>query len=304
MALLELAAATGFFCCHRHLNEENVQPARKLGDILVERNLLCPVTVERVAGLADKQGKQFGAVLEEMGLITEKELAEALAQQFNLRPLFDFARMKFPPQLFDLIPAEVALGNTLFPLKREGDKLALAIADPAHTKIVRNFAANHNLSISVYVSTKSEINRAICRHYFGKELSRPSVKTVLLVEDNLTVLAFMKDVLSRQFQVITATDGMEAYKEAIAKQPHVVLTDMGMPKLDGFALLHALRAVPETRRIPVILVSGTTSEAAEARAFERGFFDYLHKPVKESTLLTRVKRAYDFSERQSHPSLK
>jgi CheY-like chemotaxis protein len=276
---------------------------RELGEILVEKELICQVSAARVAAIAAELGKPLGATLEELGLITEQELAEALAQQYKLRPLFDFARMKFPPQLLELIPAEVALEHTLFPLKREGDKLAIAVADPAQSRIVRNLGANHNLTIIPYVSTKSEITRAICKHYFGKELSQPSGKTVLLVDDNLTVLTFMKDVLSRQFQVLTATDGMEAYKEAVAKQPHVVLTDMDMPKLDGFALLHALRAVPETRGIPIILVSGTASDAAEAQAFERGFFDYLHKPVKESTLLTRVRRACDYGNRQRYPRL-
>jgi PleD family two-component response regulator len=188
----------------------------------------------------------------------------------------------------------------MFPLKVEGSKLALAIADPTTTKIMGNLAANHNLSITPYISTKAEIKKAICKHYFGRDSTESIKKTVLVVEDDAIILAIMKEVLSKHYQVITAADGMEAYREVIIKKPHVVLTDEEMPKLSGFGLLGALRAVPETKEIPIILISGTTSATAEAKAFERGFFDFISKPVKETTLLTRVKRAFEFSEKQNY----
>lgn len=275
-------------------------PERKLGEILVERNLLCQVTVERVIKIATKLGKKTGAVLEEMGLITEEELAQALALQFNLRPLSSFAKAGFPPEVLAILPAEVALEHTLFPLTIDGNRLALAMADPTETKIVDNIAANNSLIIVPFISTKSEIRRAICKHYFGLDSVDTPKKTVLIVEDERITLGIMKDILSKHYRVITAADGIEAYKEVISKKPHVVLTDEEMPKLNGFGLLTALRAVPETKQIPIILISGTPSDTAEAQAFEKGFFDFISKPVKEITLLTRVKRAYEFSEKQNY----
>jgi CheY-like chemotaxis protein len=277
-----------------------MQSSKKLGEVLIERQLLCQATVDRVMAIATRLGKRFGTVLLEMGLITEEELALALAVRYRLKPLFDFAKMTFAPQALKLFSAEQALENMLFPLLVEGGKVALAVADPTRTKIITNMAANNHLSVTLYVSTRSEIQKAICRHYFGTNVSEPTKKTVLLVEDNQVVLAVLADMLSKHYEVITAVDGFEAYKEVISKKPHVVLTDMDMPKLSGFELLYALKAVPETRHIPIILISGTADASAEAQAFDKGFFDFIPKPVKETTLLTRVKRAYEFSDKQSH----
>jgi CheY-like chemotaxis protein len=249
--------------------------------------------------MSNKLGKDFGFLLEEMGLITETELVQALASQYQLKPLFDFAKRTFLPEVLRVVTAEVALENMLFPLQIAGGKLALAIADPTRSNIADNISANNGLSVVCFLSTKNEIKTAICRHYFGKDRVEPTEKTVLIVEDNKAILAAMKEILSKHYRVVTATDGLDAYKEVISTKPHVVLTDMEMPKLSGFGLLYALRAVPETRLIPIILISGTTSATAEAQAFQKGFFDFIPKPVKETTLLTRVQRAYEFSQQQN-----
>jgi len=277
---------------------------KKLGEVFVEQNLLCTKTVERVVALAKSLDKRFGTVLEEMGLITSEELAAALAKQYNCKTIFNFAKYQYPTQLLDIIPSEVALQNLLFPLKREGDKLALALADPTNTKIVSNIAANNDLKIVPFVSTHKEINLAICKHYFGKEVMAPSQKTVLVVEDDKLIMTMLHNFLSKNYLVYTAIDGMDAYKEAISKKPHVILADKEMPKLDGYGLLDSLRNLPETKTIPIILISGTTNADAEAEAFDRGFFDFIPKPVKHQTLITRVKRAIDFSEKQQYLHLR
>lgn len=276
----------------------------KLGEIFIEQNLLCVKSVERVLVLAKNLNKRFGTVLEEMGLITGKELASALAIQHKCKAVFDFVKYKYVPQLLEIIPAEVALEHQLFPLKLEGDKLALALADPTSTRIVNNIAANNDLKIIPFVATQEEINRAICRHYFNMDVTAPSRKTVLIAEDDNLVVTMLSNCLSGEYQVYTAMDGMEAYKEAISKKPHVILADKQMPKLDGYGLLDALKRLPETKAIPVLLVSGTTNVDAEAEAYDRGFFDFIAKPVKPQTLLTRVKRAIDFSEKQQYLHLR
>jgi CheY-like chemotaxis protein len=277
---------------------------RKLGEIFVEQGLLSVKSVERVLPLAKSLNKRFGTVLEEMGLITARELSSALALQHNCKAVFDFAKYHYAPQLLDIIPAEVALEHLLFPLKREGDKLALALADPTDTRIVNNIAANNYLKIIPFVAPHDEINMAICRHYFNRDVTAPTQKTVLIVEDDKLIVTMLSNYLSGDYQVLTAMDGMEAYKEAISKKPHVILADKDMPKLDGYGLLDALKRLPETKSIPVLLVSGTTNANAEAEAYDRGFFDFIPKPVKSQTLLTRVKRAIDFSEKQTYLHLR
>ncbi len=235
-----------------------------------------------------------------MELITPEEFANALAMQFNLKPVSNFARYSFPSQVLSVITGEVALENCIFPLKLDGQRLAMAVADPTATRIIDNIAANNDLTIVPFVAPRREINDAVCKHYFGMAAERPSQKTVLVVEDDKLILAMLTKILSCEYKVITAMDGLQGYKDVISKKPHVILTDKEMPKLDGYGLLDSLRNLHESKDIPIILISGADNADVEAEAFARGFFDFISKPVKEVTLLTRVKRAFDYFEKQHH----
>jgi len=270
---------------------------KKLGEIFIEQNLLTVKTVERVISLSKNLNKRFGTVLEEMGLITGEELAYALARQYDCKMISNFSNGSFSPQVLGIIPAEVALQNLLFPLKREGEKLALAMADPTNTKVVGNIAANNNLSIIPFVATSKEINTAICKNYFGMDITEPTRKSVLVIDDDKLILESVSRMLSKEYLVFTALDGMEGYKEALSKKPHVILTDKEMPKLDGYKLISSLKNLAETKAIPTILITSTTSVEEELNALEAGFFDFIHKPINPPVLLARVKRAFDFFEK-------
>ena len=273
---------------------------KMLGEIFTEQNLLTPTTVKRVVEIARRINKRFGTVLEEMGLITGEELAFALGKQYNCKMISNFARGTFSQELLSIIPAEGALQNLLFPLKREGNKLALAMYDPTNTKLVANIAENNNLSILPFVATSKEINTAICINYFGKDIVEPNRKTVLVVDDNKVILEMMKNILSKDYQIFTAEDGLEAYKETLSKKPHVILVDKEMPKLDGYGLISSLKNLPETKNIPTILISGTISTEEELTAFEKGFYDVIHKPIQPPIVLARVKRAFDLYDKKSY----
>jgi PleD family two-component response regulator len=113
------------------------------------------------------------------------------------------------------------------------------------------------------------------------------------------VQTYLKDILVKSdYRVLVAGDGLEGFKEIIANKPHVILTDKVMPKLDGFSLLGSIKAIPEIQSIPVILMSDKLSPEEEGRVFDRGFFDYIPKPVNEIRLVSRVKRAFNFSDQK------
>lgn len=270
-----------------------------LGEIFVEKGLITKKTLERALARSKRLRKRLGTLLEEMELITGDELAAALAEQYGYRVIGNFAQHSFPAEILEMIPADVALQNTLFPLKIENGKLALAMSDPTETKIVSNIAANQGLTIIPFIATKKDINAAICRHYLGKDLSAGGDKTVLIVEDDNMLGAVWSNLLAREgFRVKVATDGMDAYRSVISTMPQVIVTEKDIPKLDAYGLFDALRNIPETRHIPIILMTACTEPEEEARAFEKGFFDFVFKPVKEVTLITRVRRAYQFLERE------
>ncbi|MDD2320581.1 MAG: response regulator [Geobacteraceae bacterium] len=270
-----------------------------LGEIFVEKGLITPQTLERTLARAKRLQKRLGTLLEEMELITGEELASALAEQYGYRVIGNFARHAYARELLQLIPADVAMQNMLFPLKIEEGKLALAMADPTETKIVSNIAANHGLTIIPFIATKNDINAAICRQYLGKDLAVQHEKTILMVEDDNLLATMWSNLLAKDgYRVKVAADGMEAYKTVISEMPQVVVIEKVVPKLDAYGLFDALRNLPETRHIPIILLSRSTETQEEARAFEKGFFDFMFKPVNEVTLKTRVNRAFQFLERE------
>lgn len=276
-----------------------MDPRKKLGEILVEQGILTSKSVERMLGVARRLNKRIGIVLEEMELVTDEELAAALAQQYGAKVVKGLAKYSYPPELLGLITSDVALQNILFPIKVENKILALAIADPTDIKVVKNIAACNGLTIVPYIATRKDIHAAICKHYLGKEYVEPTQRTVLVVDDDPSIISLLSRMLTKQdYNIISALDGMEAFKEAIAKKPHVIITDKVIPKLDGYALLNALKNLPETTSIPVILITGQKSDREEATAFQKGFFDFISKPFNEIQITSRVKRALLFYDRK------
>ena len=266
---------------------------KKLGEIFIEKGLITEKTLQRALARAKRLKMKVGQVLEDIEVITGAELAEALASQYGCKTMANFARYSFPAELLRLIPVDMALQELVFPLKAENGKLAIAMSDPGGTRILSNLAANNNLTIVPFVATRKDIIAAINRHYLGKDPTAPTKKTIMIVEDNKVIMTMLTTVLTREgYRIIQANDGMDAYKAAVADPPHVILSDKEIPKLDGYGLFEALRNQPETRHIPVILLTGASGPEEEARAFEKGFFDFLTKPVREVTLVTRVNRAY------------
>lgn len=85
-------------------------------------------------------------------------------------------------------------------------------------------------------------------------------------------------------QVVTAANGIEALALARAQPPTIILTDLAMPKMDGWELLRHLRADPQLRHIPVLVITAAyTLPGDRERVLEAGFDGYLMKPIEVST---------------------
>jgi CheY-like chemotaxis protein len=272
------------------------QERKKLGHILIEQGIITAKTRDRVLqrSLADR--KRFGKVLEELGLVTEEELAAALAAQYGYRLVGNLARAVVAPEVLNLLPADVAMQNLVFPLKREGNRLGLAIADPTDMRLADNLAADHHLHLVPFVASRQQIREAVSWHYLQKPLVPPGKRTVLLVDEDPAVLTLVQAALKGEnYNFLTARDGMEAFRTIVSVTPQVVITDLEMPKLDGYGLLNAIRMIPEARNTPVIMLSGTMKgEEEELKAFGKGFFDVIRKPFSQGALQARVRRAFAF----------
>ncbi|MBD2070263.1 PAS domain S-box protein [Leptolyngbya sp. FACHB-671] len=111
---------------------------------------------------------------------------------------------------------------------------------------------------------------------------------ILLADDNADMRNYMRRLLNQQYEVEVVSDGVAALAAIRQQMPHLVLTDVMMPRLDGFGLLQALRANPDTQQIPIILLSAQAGEESQIEGLAAGADDYLIKPFSARELLARV----------------
>ena len=111
---------------------------------------------------------------------------------------------------------------------------------------------------------------------------------ILFADDNADMREYVSRLLRTRYDVQTVPDGLAALDAVKAHRPDVVLTDVMMPNVDGFELLQAIRANPQTRTLPVILLSARAGEEASIEGMEAGADDYLVKPFNARELLARI----------------
>lgn len=113
---------------------------------------------------------------------------------------------------------------------------------------------------------------------------------VLLVDDNeqnLELLhAYLEELPGR---IETARDGLEALEAVKANRPNLILLDVMMPRMSGFQVCAKLKKDPETRDIPIVMVTALNEVGDVERAVESGADDFLTKPVNKLELLTRAR---------------
>src|SRR4249920_2817025 len=122
-------------------------------------------------------------------------------------------------------------------------------------------------------------------------------RTLLLVDDTPDNLRVLSGLLRDDYQLRIATSGEKAL-EAAAKDPapDLVLLDVTMPGMDGYEVCRRLKGDPRTRDVPVIFLTALTQTEDEAKGFEAGAVDYVHKPITPATVLARVRTHLELRE--------
>jgi PAS domain S-box-containing protein len=112
---------------------------------------------------------------------------------------------------------------------------------------------------------------------------------VLLADDNADMRDYIRQLLAPDYEVEAVADGEAALTAVADRPPDMVLADVMMPRMDGFALLRALRSAPHTQTLPVILLSARAGEEARVEGLDAGADDYLIKPFSARELVARVR---------------
>jgi signal transduction histidine kinase/CheY-like chemotaxis protein len=134
---------------------------------------------------------------------------------------------------------------------------------------------------SVAVATKSEAS------------ARDAEIRILVADDNSDMREYVARLLRARWTVETVSDGLAALESIRKRPPTLVVTDVMMPRLDGFELLREIRKDPATRRIPVVMLSARAGEESRVEGLEAGADDYIVKPFTARELVARVAARLD-----------
>jgi two-component system alkaline phosphatase synthesis response regulator PhoP len=124
----------------------------------------------------------------------------------------------------------------------------------------------------------------------GDTPGRRATARILVAEDERDVAELIRYTLDREgFEVVVATNGAEALRQARDSRPDLVLLDLMLPQVNGWELCRRLKQDPATRALPVIMLTARSEEGDKVLGFELGADDYVTKPFSTRELVARVR---------------
>jgi CheY-like chemotaxis protein len=117
------------------------------------------------------------------------------------------------------------------------------------------------------------------------------VTNVLIAEDNAVNRELLRELLeARGYTVVEACDGQEALRMIEQIHPDILLLDIGMPVMDGFAVMHKIRENPRLATLPVLAVTAYAMQGDQEKIMKSGFNGYLSKPIDARSLAEQLER--------------
>src|SRR5881392_2552515 len=147
---------------------------RRLGDLLVADGLLTPAQLQKALGEQRGSTEKLGSILIKLGFINEEQLIGFLSRQYGV-PSITLAQLEIDPGVLKLVPAAIAKKYEVLPVRRMGNSLALAMADPTNVFALDDISFMTNLQVLPLVASQTAIKKAIDRHYESKTEAIASV---------------------------------------------------------------------------------------------------------------------------------
>lgn len=127
----------------------------------------------------------------------------------------------------------------------------------------------------------------------GPRSDLPPVETILLVEYNEELRHFLREILSPHYQVVEASDGQEGLAKAREMAPGMIISDVIMPRMNGFAFCRAIKQHIDTCHIPFVMLTAKSAAAAQVEGLDAGADHYFAKPLNIELLQLTIRNRFD-----------
>lgn len=154
-------------------------------------------------------------------------------------------------------------------------------------EFIEDFKSSEDTSAYMEIEQSSVEEDTVASNAQGKE-------RILIVDDNAEILSYLKTLTKEEgYEVLQATNGVEALTMANEYQPDLIISDVMMPEIDGITLCRTLKNDINTSHIPIILLTARTSTVYEVSGLETGADDYIKKPFHPAIVKTRINSLLD-----------
>ncbi len=141
---------------------------KQLGELLLERGIINQSQLDQALSIQRDKGGLIGEILVELGFVKEDDIAQSLTAQYGF-PYLPLGNYDVNAEITSIIPARVARQYLLVPIDKIGNNLTLAMSNPLNIQAIEDVELLSGCSVQTFVSTSSDIKRAIEKYYSDKE---------------------------------------------------------------------------------------------------------------------------------------
>ena len=200
---------------HRDHTERGKAVNERIGELLVQKNLITADQLQKARHEARSKGARLGHQITKLGYLQESELTDFVAKQYGL-PTIDLGDFEIDPDVVRLVPEEVAIKHTVIPVNRAGSTLILATADPSNIFAIDDIKFLTGYNVEVVVASEEQIKAGIDR-YYDQSASFADVMGDLDVED--------LELVHDEDDVDVSELARESEDAPVVKLVNLVLTD-------------------------------------------------------------------------------
>lgn len=142
--------------------------SKQLGELLLERGIINQRQLEKALQVQKEKGGLIGEILVELGFAKEEDIAQSLTAQYGF-PYLPLSNYEIDAEILDIVPSRVARQYLLIPVDKIGNNLTLAMSNPLNIQAIEDVELISNCNIQTFVSTSSDIKKAIGKYYKDQE---------------------------------------------------------------------------------------------------------------------------------------